>query len=73
MASVFREPQNRTVTSKPREDSMPQSPRNGLRRWSGAVLTAVRKAADNAMAQGYLLQADHDALIAAADASNVLR
>ncbi len=36
-------------------------------------VAAVRKAADNAMAQGYLLQADHDALIAAAEASNVLR
>jgi hypothetical protein len=36
-------------------------------------VAAVRKAANNAMAQGYLLQADHDALIAAADASNVLR
>jgi Alpha/beta hydrolase domain len=36
-------------------------------------VAAVRKAADNAMSQGYLLQADHDALIAAAEASNVLR
>ena len=36
-------------------------------------VAAVRKVADIAMAQGYLLQADHDALIAAADASNVLR
>lgn len=36
-------------------------------------VSAVRKAADNAMAQGYLLQSDHDALIAAAEASNVLR
>jgi hypothetical protein len=33
---------------------------------------AVTKAADDAMAQGFLLQADHDALIAAAAASNVL-
>ncbi len=36
-------------------------------------VAAVRKAADSAMTQGYLLQADHDALIAAAEASNVLR
>jgi len=36
-------------------------------------VAAVRKAADNAMAQGYLLQGDHDALIAAAEASNVLK
>jgi hypothetical protein len=36
-------------------------------------VAAVRKAADNAMLQGYLLQADHDALIAAAEASNVLK
>jgi hypothetical protein len=36
-------------------------------------VAAVRKAADDAMTQGYLLQADHDALIAAAEASNVLR
>jgi hypothetical protein len=34
---------------------------------------AVTAAADNAMAQGFLLQADHDALIAAAAASNVLQ
>jgi hypothetical protein len=33
---------------------------------------AVTAAADNAMAQGFLLHADHDALIAAAAASNVL-
>jgi hypothetical protein len=36
-------------------------------------VAAVRKAADSAMAQGYLLQVDRDALIAAADASNVLK
>jgi Alpha/beta hydrolase domain len=36
-------------------------------------VAAVTAAADNAMAQGYLLQADHDALIAAAAASNVLQ
>jgi hypothetical protein len=35
-------------------------------------VAAVTAAADNALAQGYLLQADHDALIAAAAASNVL-
>lgn len=35
-------------------------------------VTAVTAAADSAMAQGFLLQADHDALIAAAAASNVL-
>ncbi len=35
-------------------------------------VTAVRKAAANAVAQGFLLQADADALIAAAAASNVL-
>jgi len=33
----------------------------------------VRKVAANAVAQGFLLQADADALIAQADASNVLR
>jgi hypothetical protein len=36
-------------------------------------VAAVTAAADNALAQGYLLQADHDALIAAAQASNVLQ
>jgi hypothetical protein len=36
-------------------------------------VAAVTAAADNAMAQGFLLQADHDALIAAAAASNVLQ
>jgi Alpha/beta hydrolase domain len=36
-------------------------------------VAAVTVAADNAMAQGFLLQADHDALIAAAQASNVLQ
>jgi hypothetical protein len=36
-------------------------------------VAAVTLAADNAMAQGFLLQADHDALIAAAAASNVLQ
>jgi hypothetical protein len=36
-------------------------------------VTAVTKAADNAMAQGYLLPADHDSLINAAAASNVLQ
>lgn len=36
-------------------------------------VSAVRSAADNAMSQGYLLQADHDALIQAAQASNVLQ
>jgi Alpha/beta hydrolase domain len=36
-------------------------------------VAAVRKAADNATAAGYLLQADHDALITAAEASNVLK
>jgi hypothetical protein len=36
-------------------------------------VAAATVAADNAMAQGFLLQADHDALIAAAAASNVLQ
>ena len=36
-------------------------------------VAAVTAAADNALAQGYLLHADHDTLIAAAQASNVLR
>jgi hypothetical protein len=36
-------------------------------------VTAVTKAADSALAQGYLLQADHDALIQAATVSNVLQ
>jgi Alpha/beta hydrolase domain len=36
-------------------------------------VAAVTVAADNAMAQGFLLKADHDALIAAAAASNVLQ
>jgi Alpha/beta hydrolase domain len=35
-------------------------------------VAAVTRAADNAMARGFLLQADHDALIAQAAASNVL-
>jgi hypothetical protein len=35
-------------------------------------VAAVTAAADNAMAQGFLLKADHDALIAQAAASNVL-
>jgi len=35
-------------------------------------VAAVTAAADRILAQGYLLQADHDALIAAAAASNVL-
>ena len=37
-----------------------------------AYVAAVTAAADSIMAQGFLLQADHDALIAAAAASNVL-
>ena len=36
-------------------------------------VAAVTAAADNAMAQRFLLKADRDALIAAADASNVLK
>ena len=36
-------------------------------------VAAVTAAADNAVAQGFLLPADHDALIAAAAASNVLQ
>ncbi len=36
-------------------------------------VAAVRRAADNAVSQGYLLPADHDALIQAAQASNVLQ
>jgi hypothetical protein len=36
-------------------------------------VAAVTAAADNAMSQGFLLPADHDALIAAAAASNVLQ
>ena len=36
-------------------------------------VSAVRKAAANAVAQRFLLQADADALIDQADASNVLR
>ena len=36
-------------------------------------VAAVRKAADNAMLEGYLLQVDRDALVAAAEASNVLK
>jgi hypothetical protein len=36
-------------------------------------VTAVRNAADNALSQGYLLQADHDSLIQQAQASNVLQ
>lgn len=36
-------------------------------------VAAVRKAAANAMAHGFLLQKDHDALIAAAEASGVLK
>jgi len=40
---------------------------------AASCASAADAAADDAMTQGYLLQADHDALIAAADASNVLR
>ena len=36
-------------------------------------VTAVRNAADNAVSQGYLLPADRDSLITAAQASNVLQ
>ena len=36
-------------------------------------VAAVRAAADNALAQGYLLAADRDALVAQAEASDVLR
>ena len=36
-------------------------------------VAAVRRAAANAVAQGFLLQKDADGLIAAADASQVLR
>ena len=36
-------------------------------------VAAVTAAADNALAQGYLLQADHDSLIQQAAASNVLQ
>jgi hypothetical protein len=36
-------------------------------------VAAVTAAADDAMAQGFLLKADHDALIAAANASSVLK
>ncbi len=36
-------------------------------------VAAVKKAAAHAVAQGFLLQKDADALIAAADASNVLK
>jgi hypothetical protein len=36
-------------------------------------VAAVKKAAANALAQGFLLQRDADALIAAAEASNVLK
>ena len=36
-------------------------------------VAAVRKAAANAVAQNFLLQKDADALIAAAEASNVLK
>jgi hypothetical protein len=53
-----------------------RDPRRSLQeryRDHAGYVAAVRKAAGNAMAQGYLLQADHDALIAAAQAGNVLR
>ena len=36
-------------------------------------VSAVRKAAANALAQGFLLQKDAEALVAAAQASQVLR
>ena len=51
-------------------------PRLSLRERYGShdgYVAAVRAAADNALSQGYLLQADHDALISAATASNVLQ
>ena len=51
-------------------------PRSSLEERYGThagYVAAVTVAADNAMAQGFLLQADHDALIAAAAASNVLQ
>jgi hypothetical protein len=58
------------------ERTINQDPRLSLQeryRDHAGYVAAVRKAADGAMSQGYLLQADHDALIAAAEASNVLR
>jgi hypothetical protein len=51
-------------------------PRSSLEERYGnhaGYVAAVTVAADNAMAQGFLLKADHDALIAAAAASNVLQ
>ena len=39
----------------------------------GGYVAAVRKAAANAVAQSFLLQKDADALIAQAEASNVLK
>ena len=39
----------------------------------GGYVEAVRKAAAEVLAQGFLLQADADALVAAAEASNVLK
>lgn len=57
------------------ERMMTGDPRLSLQERYGnhaGYVAAVQAAADNALAQGYLLQADHDALIAAAQASNVL-
>lgn len=51
-------------------------PRRSLEERYGShdgYVAAVRAAADNALAQGYLLQADHDALIQQAQASTVLQ
>jgi len=53
---------------------MAGSPRRSLEERYGShdnYVAAVSAAADSNLAQGFLLQADHDALIAQAQASNV--
>jgi len=53
----------------------PRDPRKSLEeryKDHDGYVKAVTRAADRAMAQGFLLKADHDALIAAAQASKVL-
>ncbi len=58
------------------ERSLNGDPRLSLEERYGThdgYVAAVRTAADNALSQGYLLQADHDALIQAAQASTVLQ
>jgi hypothetical protein len=76
-STKFREPPPASAFAKTQEDRRTNGdPRRSLQERYGThegYVAAVRRAAERAMAEGFLLKADAEALVKAAQESSVLR